>query len=69
MDGVRWLGFFCLGLLLAAVVVSEFEDVLKNHVHLSLFLPLIMGYGGNTGAQACSAVLRALALKQVRFIS
>jgi Mg/Co/Ni transporter MgtE len=40
-------------------------DILEQHVQLSLFMPLIMGHGGNTGAQACSAVLRALALRQV----
>ncbi len=60
-----WLIIFCIGLLLAALVVEEFEDILKNHVELSIFVPLIMGHGGNTGSQTVATVVRALALKQV----
>eukprot|EP00879_Flechtneria_rotunda_P009902 GHRR01010355.1.p1 GENE.GHRR01010355.1~~GHRR01010355.1.p1 ORF type:complete len:220 (+),score=53.57 GHRR01010355.1:778-1437(+) len=60
-----WLLVFCIGLLLAAVVVEQFEDVLAGHVELSFFVPLIMGHGGNTGSQSVTTVIRALALKQV----
>eukprot|EP00882_Tetradesmus_deserticola_P002963 GHRQ01003147.1.p1 GENE.GHRQ01003147.1~~GHRQ01003147.1.p1 ORF type:complete len:229 (+),score=58.55 GHRQ01003147.1:158-844(+) len=60
-----WLVIFCIGLLLAAVVVEQFEDVLEHHVELSFFVPLIMGHGGNTGSQSVTTVIRALALKQV----
>jgi Mg/Co/Ni transporter MgtE len=60
-----WLIIFCIGLLLAALVVEEFEDVLEKHVELSVFVPLIMGHGGNTGSQTVTTVVRALALKQV----
>jgi cation transporter-like permease len=37
-----WLVAFCIGLLLAALVVEQFEDVLEHHVELSFFVPLIM---------------------------
>jgi len=60
-----WLVVFCIGLLLAALVVEQFEDVLEHHVDVSFFVPLIMGHGGNTGSQAVTTVIRALALKQV----
>ncbi|GBF91501.1 magnesium transporter [Raphidocelis subcapitata] len=60
-----WLVAFCIGLLLAALVVEQFEDVLEHHVELSFFVPLIMGHGGNTGSQSVTTVIRALALKQV----
>ena len=60
-----WLVAFCAGLLLAALVVEQFEDVLERHVELSFFVPLIMGHGGNTGSQAVTTVIRALALRQV----
>lgn len=60
-----WLVAFCIGLLLAAVVVEQFEDVLEHHVELSFFVPLIMGHGGNTGSQSVTTVIRALALKQI----
>lgn len=62
-----WLVFFCLGLLAAGVVVEEFENVLEKHVELSFFVPLILGHGGNTGSQTISTVLRALALKQIKY--
>jgi hypothetical protein len=35
-----WLCVFCVGLLLAAVVVEQYEDVLERHVELSFFVPL-----------------------------
>lgn len=49
---------FCAGLVLAAFIVDEFEDVLQKHVQLSFFVPLIMGHGGNTGAQSVSMIIR-----------
>ncbi|KIY98372.1 phosphatidylinositol glycan, class A [Monoraphidium neglectum] len=60
-----WLVAFCVGLLLAALVVEQFEGVLEQHVELSFFVPLIMGHGGNTGSQSVTTVIRALALKQI----
>ncbi len=53
---------FCIGLLLAALVVEQFEDVLEHHVELSFFVPLIMGHGGNTGSQAVTTVIRCVAI-------
>lgn len=53
---------------MAAAVVKGFEHFLEQQVQLSLFVPLIMGHGGNAGSQSCSAVLRALALQQVMIL-
>jgi Mg/Co/Ni transporter MgtE len=53
-----WLVAFCVGLLLAALVVEQFEGVLEQHVELSFFVPLIMGHGGNTGSQSVTTVIR-----------
>lgn len=60
-----WLVMFCLGLLLSALIVQRFEDLLEHHVQLSFFVPLIMGHGGNTGSQTVSTIIRALALRQL----
>uniref|UniRef100_A0A061S5Y0 Magnesium transporter n=2 Tax=Tetraselmis sp. GSL018 TaxID=582737 RepID=A0A061S5Y0_9CHLO len=60
-----WLVFFFCGLMLAAVVVEAFEEVLKKEVELSYFVPLLIGHGGNTGSQAVATMIRALALGQV----
>lgn len=62
-----WLAIFCVGLIAAAGIVEEFDDLIAKHVQLSFFVPLIMGHGGNTGSQATSACIRALALRQISF--
>lgn len=60
-----WLAFFFLGLLAAAFVVGEFEEVLQRNVALSYFMPLLIGHAGNSGSQSVSTVIRAIALKQI----
>ena len=48
-------------------VLDYFEDVLAEVVALALFVPLLIGTGGNTGAQAATTVIRAMAVGDVRF--
>jgi len=48
-------------------VLHAFEETLSQVVTLALFIPLVIGTGGNTGAQAATTVTRALALGEVRF--
>ena len=63
MDLVRtrwiWLLVFFAGLMLAAVVVESFEALLKEHVELSYFVPLLIG-GGERGAAGGAGVGGAL---------
>jgi magnesium transporter len=60
-----WLaGLFCLQLLTIAVM-GFFEEQLAAAVVLALFVPLIISSGGNTGTQAASLLVRALALDHV----
>jgi Mg/Co/Ni transporter MgtE len=47
---IGWLSAFFLGLILAAVVVERFEELLTHEVELSYFVPLLIGHGGNTGS-------------------
>lgn len=46
--------------------ISVFEDTLEQVTVLALFVPLLIGTGGNTGNQAATTVTRALALGDVR---
>jgi len=48
-------------------VLNAFEGTLNDVVALALFIPLVIGTGGNTGAQAATTVTRALAVGEVRF--
>lgn len=61
-----WLSALFLGEMLTASAMQHFEDELAKAVVLTLFIPLIMSSGGNSGSQATSLLIRALALGQLR---
>ena len=63
---VLWLLVLALGATLTVQVLEVFESTLEQVLALSLFVPLIIGTGGNTGNQAATTVTRALALGDVR---
>jgi len=63
---VGWLSALFLGEMLTASAMQHFEDELAKAVVLTLFIPLIMSSGGNSGSQATSLLIRALALGQLR---
>ncbi|MDK8307287.1 magnesium transporter [Corynebacterium imitans] len=63
---VVWLLVLAVGATLTVQVLERFEDTLATMVVLSLFVPLLIGTGGNTGNQAATTVTRALALGDVR---
>lgn len=61
-----WLSALFIGEMLTATAMQHFEDELAKAVVLTLFIPLIMSSGGNSGSQATSLLIRALALGQLR---
>ncbi|MDQ0997345.1 magnesium transporter [Phyllobacterium ifriqiyense] len=61
-----WLGILLLGEMLTASAMQHFEGELEKAVVLTLFIPLIMSSGGNSGSQATSLLIRALALQDLR---
>jgi magnesium transporter len=61
-----WLVILFLGEMLTATAMGYFDDEIKRAVVLALFVPLIISSGGNSGSQAASLIIRALALKEVR---
>ncbi len=61
-----WLAALFLGEMLTASAMQHFEMELEKAVMLTLFIPLIMSSGGNSGSQATSLLIRALALREVR---
>jgi magnesium transporter len=60
-----WLAVLFLGEMLTATAMSYFEAEIARAVVLALFVPLIISSGGNSGSQAASLVIRALALKEL----
>ena len=61
-----WLIILFFGQMLTASAMGYFEDELEKAVVLALFIPLIISSGGNTGSQAASLIIRALALGELK---
>ncbi len=60
-----WLIILFLGETLTASAMSFFENEIAKAVVLAMFIPLIISSGGNTGSQASTLVIRALALGEI----
>ena len=60
-----WLTALFLGEMLTATAMGVFEAEISRAVVLALFIPLIISSGGNSGSQASTLVIRALALGEV----
>lgn len=60
-----WLSALFLGEMLTATAMTFFEGEIARAVVLALFVPLIISSGGNSGSQAASLIIRALALKEL----
>lgn len=60
-----WLSALFLGEMLTATAMTHFADEISKAVVLALFMPLIISSGGNSGSQATSLIIRALALREV----
>jgi magnesium transporter len=60
-----WLVVLFLGQTLTATAMGYFEGELERAVILAIFIPLIISSGGNTGSQATSLIIRAMALREV----
>ncbi len=60
-----WLSALFLGEMLTATAMSRYEDEIARAVVLALFVPLIISSGGNSGSQASTLVIRAMALGEV----
>jgi magnesium transporter len=64
---IVWLFLLIGAATLTVSVLDLFRDTLAELVVLSVFIPLLIGTGGNTGAQSSTTVVRALAVGEVRF--
>ena len=62
---VGWLIVLFLGEMLTATAMASYELALEKALILSLFIPLIISSGGNTGSQASSLIIQALTVGEV----
>jgi magnesium transporter len=61
-----WLAVLFLGEMLTTTAMGRFADEIASAVVLALFVPLIISSGGNSGSQATTLVIRALAVGELR---
>lgn len=61
-----WLTMLFVGEMFTATAMASFEDELKRATVLTLFIPLIISSGGNSGSQASTLIVRAIAIGEVR---
>lgn len=60
-----WLIVLFLGEMLTASAMGYFDEEIEQAVVLALFVPLIISSGGNSGSQAATLIIRAMALKEL----
>lgn len=61
-----WLAVLFVGEMMTASAMGYFEHAIERAAVLALFIPLIISSGGNSGSQASTLVIRALALGEFR---
>ena len=59
---VPWLMFLMLSATFTSMIINSFEDALAVQAVLIGFIPMLMGTGGNSGAQTSTAVIRSISL-------
>lgn len=59
---IPWLMFLMLSATFTSMILTGFENMLAAQAGLIAFIPMLMGTGGNSGAQASTAVIRSLSL-------
>jgi len=62
---VSWLIVLFLGEMLTATAMGYFEDEIAKAVVLALFVPLIISSGGNSGSQASTLIIQAMAMGEI----
>jgi Mg2+ transporter MgtE len=61
-----WLVILFLGEMLTATAMTHYEHQIEEAVVLALFIPLLISSGGNSGSQATTLIIRAMALGELR---
>ena len=62
---IPWLMFLMLSATFTSMILTSFESMLSVQAGLVAFIPMLMGTGGNSGAQASTAVIRSLSLGDI----
>ena len=64
---IPWLMLLMVSATFTGMIITAFEGALSAQVALTAFIPMLMGTGGNSGAQSSVTVIRSLSLGELRF--
>jgi magnesium transporter len=62
---VRWLVVTLINTVIAATVISQFQDTIQHLVALAVLMPIVAAMGGNAGVQVITVTVRALATRDI----
>ena len=63
---ILWLLVLMISATLTGSIIKYFETILQSVVSLAIFIPMLMGTGGNAGSQSATTVIRSLAVGELR---
>ena len=64
---IPWLMLMMVSATFTGLIMTSFEDALAAQIALGAFIPMLMGTGGNSGAQSSVTVIRGLSLGELGF--
>ena len=64
---IPWLLLLMVSATFTGIIINRFEDALAVQVALSIFIPMLMDTGGNSGSQASVTIIRSLSLGDIEF--
>ncbi|MBS9776013.1 MAG: magnesium transporter [Fusobacterium sp.] len=62
---IVWLLVLMISATLTGLVIEKYQGILQSVVVLAMFIPMLMGTGGNAGAQSSTLVIRGIALEEI----
>ena len=60
-----WLFLLMCSYMITGGIIQNFENVLSNVIVLVIYMPMLMGTGGNSGSQSATLVIRGMALDEI----
>lgn len=60
-----WLSFLMVSSMITGLIITQFEILLSQVIALVAYLPLLMGTGGNSGAQSATLIIRGIAVGDI----
>lgn len=64
---IPWLLLLMVSSAFTGAIISSFEEALSVHAALIAFIPMLMGTGGNAGAQASVTIIRGLSMDEIEY--